>query len=96
MDLLIEYVKSKKSNNSKEIWPKYEEKYKGENIGVFFSCIKNGHTNITEEKKQRLLALDPTLVIKEKEGKKKIKEVKNIKMMQQSNTEEQNKGRHIA
>ena len=93
-NLLLEYATMKKSQNKEKIWPKVSgEKYKEVDIGTFLMSIKRGTASITEEQQQQLLALDPTLVIKEKQ---KVKEVKNIKMMQQSNTEGQNKGKRIA
>lgn len=42
-------------------WPKYSEQYKGENLGTFLSSIKNGHTSLSEEQKNKLLALDQNI-----------------------------------
>ena len=87
IDLLMEFYKTNQR------WPKYDEKYKDEKLGVFLSCIRTGNTKITEEQKEQLLALDPTLVIQEK--RKKIKKVKSMDDSLNINEEYEGK-RHVA
>ena len=62
-------------------------------LSYFLESIKQGNTYLTEDQKQQLLKLDPALIIKEKQ---KIKEIKNLKITEQSNTEKQTGGRHVA